>query len=324
MADIRTITIGVDYETNFGSACLYFSGFSVHLGTFGPAVTYISASISSGTPPPGMTPYVCPGASSQLYMVGVPYVPGVYTFQVDALLSNGSHQFVDCVHTVAVVGSCPVITPSDQDLNGKVGVSFSRTIVATGGVSPYTWNSVGTLPPGISISSGGVLSGTPTLAGAYTFSLRATDANGCLGAKPFVMIVEAARRTQIRGRDQIKLESIDDAQLSNTADIKHRKLQGGAIPFVVPDEMFEDLPWVPGGGGSSSSGGGDIKADGTVPFTADESMGNHRLKDVANPVAAQDAVNLQTAESISVLTNGDATTPEIMFDATGDVIMTGI
>lgn len=324
MADIRTIDVGVDYETNFGSACLYFSGFSVHLGTFGPAVTYISASISSGTPPPGMTPYVCPGASSQLYMIGVPYVPGVYTFQVDALLSNGSHQFVDCVHTVALVGSCPVITPSDQDLSAKVGIAFSRTMAATGGVSPYTWNAVGTLPPGISISSGGVISGTPTAAGTYTFSLRATDANGCVGSRPFVMVVATAIRTQIRGRTQIKLESIDDAQISNTADIKHRKLQGGAIPFMVPDEMFEELPWVPGGGGTSSSGSGFVKADGTVPFAADESMGNNKLTTLKDGVAAQDAINVRQAENISVLTNGDATTPEIMFDATGDVIMTGI
>lgn len=322
MADIRTITNGVDYETNFGSSCLYFSGSSVHLGTFGPAVTYVSVIVSSGTLPPGMTPYVCPGASSQLYMIGVPYVPGVYTFQLDVTMSDASHQFVDCVHTVALVGGCPVITPGDQSLNGKVDVAFSRTITATGGASPYTWNAVGTLPPGISISSGGVLSGTPTVAGTYTFVLRAVDFNGCVGSKPFVMVVEAARRTQIRGRTQIKSESIDDLQIANPADVKHRKLQGGGVPIFVPDEMFDELPWVPAVSGGG--GGGNIKSDGTVPFTADESMSNHKLKDVADPVSAQDAVNLQTAEGISVLTNGDPTTPEIMFDATGDVIITGI
>lgn len=322
MADIRTITIGLDYETNFGSTCLYFSGQSVHLGTFGPAVTYISASILSGTPPPGMTPYVCPGASSALYMIGVPFATGVYTYTVDALLSNGSHTTVDCIHTVALVGGCPLITPSEAwpALNGKIGIAFSQTITATGGVAPYTWDAIGTLPPGLAFSSGGVLSGTPTTAGTYSsFSLRATDANGCQGSKPYVMVIAAARRTQIRGRTQIKPESIDDLQISNSADIKHRKLQGGAIPYAVPDEMFDEMPWVPG-----SSAAGDIRSNGSVPFVADQSMGNHNLTNVADPVNAQDAVNVRSAENISVLTNGDATTPEIMFDATGDVIMTGI
>jgi hypothetical protein len=90
-------------------------------------------------------------------------------------------------------------------------------------------------------------------------------------------------------------------------------------PGIVPDESFEEMPWVPG-----SSAAGDIRSNGSVPFVADQSMGNHNLTNVADPVNAQDAVNVRSAESISVLTNGDATTPEIMFDATGDVIMTGI
>jgi hypothetical protein len=164
MSDIRTITIGLDYEANIASPCLYFSGQSLHLGTFGPVVTYISASITSGIPPPGMTPYVCPGASSALYMVGVPFAAGVYTYTVDALLSNGSHTTVDCIHTVALVPGCPLITPSEAwpALNGKIGIAFSQTITATGGVAPYTWDAIGTLPPGLAFSSGGVLSGTPT------------------------------------------------------------------------------------------------------------------------------------------------------------------
>lgn len=319
MADIRTIQIGRDYETNVGSPCLYHSGFIVQLAVWGPVVTQVSATIFSGTPPPGMTPFVCPGASSALFMIGAPYATGVYTYTIDVLMSDSSHTFVDCVHTVALASGCPLITPSNAALNGKVGVAFSRTITATGGVSPYTWVSVGTMPPGISISAGGVLSGTPTAAGTYTFQLQATDANGCQGSNPFVMVVEAAKRTQIRGRTQIKPESIDDLQVAVPADLKHRKLQGGAIPFIVPDESFDEMPWVPG-----SSVAGDIKSNGLVAFVADQSMGNNKLTNVKDGVAPQDAINVRQAENISVLTNGDPTTPEIMFDASGDVIMTGI
>lgn len=41
--------------------------------------------------------------------------------------------------------------------------------------------------------------------------------------------------------------------------------------------------------GTGGGGGGDIKADGTVPFAADESMGDNNLTDVADPVNPQDA-----------------------------------
>lgn len=93
---------------------------------------------------------------------------------------------------------------------------------------------------------------------------------------------------------------------------------GAQGPVFFPDDP-EDVMMMRSAGGS-----GDIKSDGTVAFAADESMGNHKLTNVADPVSGQDAVNMRSAEGISVLTNGDATTPEIMFDANGDVIMTGI
>ena len=41
------------------------------------------------------------------------------------------------------------------------------TLTATGGKKPYTWSAIG-LAPGLVLSPAGVLSGTPTTAGAYT------------------------------------------------------------------------------------------------------------------------------------------------------------
>lgn len=50
------------------------------------------------------------------------------------------------------------------------------TFVASGGNTPYTWSS-GTLPSGLSLSSGGVLSGTPTTTGSSTLTVTVTDAS---------------------------------------------------------------------------------------------------------------------------------------------------
>ncbi len=198
MSDVRTIRLGLSYKTNMGSACLTFTGQSVHLATWGPAITLVSATISSGTPPPGLTPYVCPGGSSQLYMIGTPAALGVYTYQVDGLLDNGAHLLIDCVHTVALVGppagpggaGCSFITitpnPSPDPLELQQGGAYiggqAIPFAAAGGVGPYTWDlAEGTLPAGMAFSSAGVLSGTPTTLGATVVELRAIDANNCPG-----------------------------------------------------------------------------------------------------------------------------------------------
>jgi hypothetical protein len=61
--------------------------------------------------------------------------------------------------------------------SGTEGDAYSRGISATGGVAPRTFAvHSGALPGGLSLSSSGVLSGTPTAAGAYSFTVRVTDA----------------------------------------------------------------------------------------------------------------------------------------------------
>ena len=63
--------------------------------------------------------------------------------------------------------------------NGKVGTAYSKTMAANSGTAPYTWTIIaGALPAGVSLSSSGVISGTPTTAGTASVTLQATDANG--------------------------------------------------------------------------------------------------------------------------------------------------
>ena len=63
---------------------------------------------------------------------------------------------------------------------GQVGVPYSFTFNATGtgGTPPFSFSYTGNLPPGVTLNGNtGVLSGTPTTAGAYTFSLSAADSS---------------------------------------------------------------------------------------------------------------------------------------------------
>src|SRR5208283_5939551 len=59
---------------------------------------------------------------------------------------------------------------------GAIGDVYREGLVATGGQQPYTWTiDSGTLPPGLSLTTDGVISGTPTTVGNYGFTLRVTD-----------------------------------------------------------------------------------------------------------------------------------------------------
>ena len=72
----------------------------------------------------------------------------------------------------------PTVTTSTLAL-GTVGTAYSQTLTASGAVQPCTWSLVsGSLPAGLSLSQGGVISGTPTMAGIFTFDVRVTDYNG--------------------------------------------------------------------------------------------------------------------------------------------------
>jgi Putative Ig domain/IPT/TIG domain len=63
--------------------------------------------------------------------------------------------------------------------DGTAGTAYTQTTLsATGGVTPYTWSvPPGTLPPGLSLSSSGVISGTPTNSGTFSFTVTVTDSD---------------------------------------------------------------------------------------------------------------------------------------------------
>ncbi len=71
-------------------------------------------------------------------------------------------------------------------------VAYAQTISASGGIPAFTFTvSEGALPPGLNLASGGLLSGTPTLAGSFDFTVRAADSIGCVGTHAYSLDVAA-------------------------------------------------------------------------------------------------------------------------------------
>jgi hypothetical protein len=77
---------------------------------------------------------------------------------------------------------CPLrLSPSILS-DGAVDKDYSEQLMAAGGVEPHSFEVQGTLPPGLSLSPEGLLSGTPTLDGRFEFRVLVTDAMGCAKA----------------------------------------------------------------------------------------------------------------------------------------------
>ena len=107
---------------------------------------------------------------------GVPSTAGTFTFTVqvkDETRATDTETF-----TVEVVpAETPMIT-TEALSSGTVGEFYCcGNLFASGGVQPYTWDVVaGTLPPGLELPRReNTISGTPTTAGTFTFTVRVTD-----------------------------------------------------------------------------------------------------------------------------------------------------
>lgn len=73
-----------------------------------------------------------------------------------------------------------------------VGHSYAQTITASDGAPPYAFSiAAGTLPAGLSLSNDGTISGTPSAAGAWTFTVEVADAGGQSATKTYLIAVHA-------------------------------------------------------------------------------------------------------------------------------------
>lgn len=76
--------------------------------------------------------------------------------------------------------------------NGTVGVPYNQALQSTGFAQSLTWNVLsGVLPPGLALSSAGVIAGTPTAAGDYSFIVEASDATGRRAARRYTIIINS-------------------------------------------------------------------------------------------------------------------------------------
>ncbi len=138
---------------------------------------------SSGTLPTGLK------LTSAGKLSGTPTKAGNFTFTVKATANglSSTKKFTVKVTQTTVTATIPSTIVK--------GVSYTWTPKATGGTSAYKWSkSSGTLPTGMKINaSTGKITGKPTKAGTFKFTIKAVDKNKIAGTKAFTVKVIAAK-----------------------------------------------------------------------------------------------------------------------------------
>jgi hypothetical protein len=119
---------------------------------------------------------------------GTPTVPGAYQFTISVIDSNfglarQTYQFT--VNSQSLAISTASVPPT------TVGAPYDFGLLAANSTPPLTWSvTSGTLPPGIQlVASSGLLVGTPTAGGNYTFTVQVTDQTTAVAQATFMLLV---------------------------------------------------------------------------------------------------------------------------------------
>jgi len=118
--------------------------------------------------------------------------PGTYTYYIGAVKAECT---AESDRDSVLVTVNPVLVLAATSLpNGAVNKVYSKQITAaTGGAPVYTYAVAtgSTLPAGLTLTSAGLISGTPSVAGTYNFNLTATDSFGCTVTTPYTVTIAA-------------------------------------------------------------------------------------------------------------------------------------
>ena len=205
-------------------------------------------------------------------ITGTPTTAGSYTFLV--VVTDSVGDTATQPYTV-VINSAPTITPTSLPNWDKSLAGYKQTVAASGGTGTLTLSlkSGTSLPTGLASTAGtGVISGTPTAAGTFTFDIVATDSVGDKVTQAYTVVISSSPR--------ITTTSLSnwDANLANYNQTV--AVSGGTGPFSFSIKSGTRLPTGLSLNSSSRAITGTPTVAGSSTFTvvATDSLGDAATK----------------------------------------------
>jgi hypothetical protein len=214
-----------------------------------PYTTQLAATGGVGSPytwsatglPSGLTI-----ANTTGLITGIPRASGPFTIAVTVGDLSGAAATQNYALTIAAAS----LTFSGITLSGgAVGIPYTSAVSVTGGAGPYTFAATG-LPPGLTLSPTGTLSGTPTTAGAYQLAVTATDLNGATVSGSFsITIAQKLAVTATAIPNAVVGTAISAVQLTATGGTPPYQWQSATLPpglSLAPDGTLSGTPTAAG------------------------------------------------------------------------------
>lgn len=212
-ADLAEATVGVAYNRT--------------LTAFGGKPDF-SWLIESGTLPPGIS------LAQSGSISGTPSTAGTFNFVARVTDSNAN--FAAKTLTLTVKSAAPLTITASQLPRGAVGATYSQSIGASGGQTPYTWSiQSGSLPEGLTLNQSGIISGTPERPVTTSFVLKLTDdVNASVSATLSITINPATLVLAIETKslpDGVVGESYSQSLVASGGSAPYRwDLKSGRLP----------------------------------------------------------------------------------------------
>lgn len=190
-----------------------------------------------------LSPTLSPDGTSLEVTVPLGLPTGISTFE----LSNAGGPFA-----VARFRVLPVLAVTTSSLPAlEAGVAVSVQLGASGGRPPYTFSAASPLPPGLSLSASGLLSGTPRAGGSATIAVVVTDANHLeaqagltLGISPGLTVTTASLPDAAAGQPYLVQLAASGGKPPYTWSIASGPIPGGMLLTSGGD--LEGIPGLTG------------------------------------------------------------------------------
>ena len=221
----KSLTLTVNVAPTIGPSTLpsatQTGTYSQTLTASGGTAPFGAWNVASGTLPSGLSLNTSSGVISGTVAANA----ATETFSVQ--ITDANNVTASKAYTLTVTAA-PSVTTTALATATDGETTYSQTLAATGGVTPYTWSlSSGSLPSGLGLSSGGVISGTVTATdatGPYTFTVEVTDSNGVSGTKSLTITVNAA--------PSVTTTSLATATQTQTGYSQTLAATGGVTPYT--------------------------------------------------------------------------------------------